>query len=322
MEEKNEMTLRSWMRTNTIDLRLFFSIALELTELLGQLHATSMIPRHVNPENISIQSQRGRLTLQLIHPSGSHRIDGQTASRQDDLIPRFAYISPEQTGRMKRKIDGRSDLYALGVLFYELLTGELPFQAKSASEWIHAHMALLPAPPRAIKSEVPQMVNDLVMKLLAKTADHRYQSAYGLQDDLQKCSDQWKENGAIEPLPLGEVDEISRFRLPEKLYGREKELQQLLNAYERSCSGSKEFIWIGGHAGSGKTTVVEAIQSSIERCRCALYAHGSARLSECGPLCRGRAACRSKPDQAAGGNVVSKNSGQSLLFKTNAANVL
>ncbi|MCD9021985.1 AAA family ATPase [Cohnella silvisoli] len=263
MNDNKEMTLRTFMKQNIIDLRGFFSIALELVELIRKRHLSGVIVHDLNPANICIQSQSARPTLRLIHPFGSEQIHGQTIVQPDDLIHAFAYISPEQTGRMKRKIDQRSDLYALGVLFYELLTGDVPFKAKSANEWIHAHMALLPIPPRTVKPEVPQMLNDLVMKLLSKTADNRYQSAYGLHDDLRKCSEQLTEKGIIEPFPLGEVDEISRFRLPEKLYGREKELQELLNAYERSCSGSMEIMLIGGHAGSGKTALVKAIQTPV-----------------------------------------------------------
>ncbi|MFC5471343.1 AAA family ATPase [Cohnella suwonensis] len=248
MEDNNEMTLKAFMTTNIVDLRTFFTVSLELAEVLRKLHLRGLIRHNLDPENILIHSQSGRMMLQPL---------------KDDLIRAFAYISPEQTGRMKRKIDQRSDLYALGVLYYELLTGELPFKATTANEWIHAHMALLPIPPRTLKPEVPQMLSDLVMKLLSKTADNRYQSAYGLYVDLLKCSDQMKAKGIIEPFPLGESDEISRFRLPEKLYGREKEWQELLNAYERSRSGSMEVMLIGGHAGSGKTALIKGIQKPV-----------------------------------------------------------
>lgn len=263
MEDHNDVTLKVFLGKNTMELRTFLSISLELAEMLGKLHQKGFVRQDLNPEYISIHPSSGRLTLQPLPQSNSVPVDERTATLEEERIQAFAYISPEQTGRMRRNIDACSDLYALGVLLYELLTGELPFQAKTAAEWIHAHLALLPIPPRTRKPEVPQVIHDLVLKLLSKTAENRYQCAYGLQDDLQKCLDQLKEKGIIEPFPLGEADERSRFRLPEKLYDREKELQALLAAYERSRSGSVELMVIGGHAGSGKTELMKAIQMPV-----------------------------------------------------------
>jgi predicted ATPase/DNA-binding NarL/FixJ family response regulator/GAF domain-containing protein len=256
-------SLKVFMKSNIIDLQAFFSISLQLAELLRMLHLRDLSQQNFNPDYITIDSQSGQLTLQPINPSISIVPDWQMLSVQDDLNQAFAYISPEQTGLMKRKIDQRSDLYALGVLYYELLTGELPYQARTANEWFYAHMAHLPTPPRTIKPEVPQIINDLVMKLLSKSADDRYQSAYGLHVDLLRCSDQIQENGIIEPFPLGEIDEISQFRLPEKLYGREMEYQELLNAYERSRLGAMELMLIGGHSGCGKTALIKSIQMPV-----------------------------------------------------------
>ncbi|WP_053373467.1 AAA family ATPase [Paenibacillus sp. FJAT-27812] len=264
MDNNNGTTnLSAYMKKNRIDFQAFISISLALAELLQKQHLRGLIQQNINPDNILIRFPSGRLTLQLIHPSKMMPVDGQTFLSQDDLIQALAYISPEQTGRMKRKIDGRSDLYALGVLLYELLTGELPFKARTANEWIHAHMALLPTPPRTLNPNVPQIINDLVLKLLSKTAGNRYQTAYGLHADLLKCSDRLKTDSIHEAFPLGESDEISRFRLPNRLYGREKELQELLDAYESSYSGSMELVLIGGHAGSGKTALVKEIQTSV-----------------------------------------------------------
>jgi predicted ATPase/DNA-binding CsgD family transcriptional regulator/GAF domain-containing protein len=263
LEDNIEMTLRAFMERNTIDILAFISISLELAELLRKQHLKGLIRQNVSPDNILIQFQSGRQTFQFINQYQSMLTDGQTILLEEDLIRAFAYIAPEQTGRMMRKIDGRSDLYALGILFYELLTGELPFKAKTANEWIHAHMALLPLSPRTRNPQIPQILNDLVLKLLSKTAESRYQTAYGLHADLQKCLNRMKAEGTLEPFPLGESDEISRFRLPDKLYGREKELQGLSDAYERTCSGTMELMLIGGHAGSGKTALVKAIQMSV-----------------------------------------------------------
>jgi predicted ATPase/DNA-binding CsgD family transcriptional regulator len=263
LEDHNEMKLSSYIQKNSSDLWFFLYVALELVDWIRQLHSSGVVLHNVNPDNISIQSKDRRLALKLISESSSHRIDVRTLEQNEDLIKVFAYMSPEQTGRMKWKIDQRSDLYALGVIFYELLTGELPFKANTANEWIHAHMALLPLPPSVVKQGIPPMLSEIIMKLLSKTAGRRYQSAYGLLDDLRNCSDQLKRNGMIEPFSLGIIDKLSRFRLPDKLYGREREQQELQDAYERTCSGSKEILFIGGHAGSGKTTLVQAVQTSV-----------------------------------------------------------
>ncbi|MFC5470134.1 AAA family ATPase [Cohnella suwonensis] len=266
MSEQHELTLRSVMNAQEIDLRLFFSVAMQVAKLLGERHQSELGLCQITPEDISVQIEEGELTVQRIDP------------QQSTSIARLAYLSPEQTGRMKRKIDQRSDLYVLGVLFYELLTGEFPFKAETANDWIHAHMAVLPVPPRTVKSEIPQPLSDVVMKLLSKSVEHRYQNVYGLLDDLSKCSDQWLDKGTIDSFPLGELDERGRFQLPDKLYNREQELQKLIHAFDRACSGSKQLWFIGGHAGSGKSKLVKAVRSHV------MQTKGHFILGKCDPL--------------------------------------
>jgi len=204
------------MNTHQIDLRLFYSIALQVIKVLGERH-------------------QGRL----------------------------GYISPEQTGRMKRSIDQRSDLYVVGVLLYELLTGELPFKAVTMNDWIHAHMAVFPVPPRTVRPEIPQLLSDLVMKLLSKSVEYRYQSFFGLLDDLSNAQRNGRTQERSIPFMLGELDTRGRFRFPEKLYSREQQLQKLVQAYDRSCLGTKQLWFIGGHAGSGKSKLVYAVRSHV-----------------------------------------------------------
>ncbi|WP_208607640.1 helix-turn-helix transcriptional regulator [Paenibacillus pectinilyticus] len=244
------------------DIRTFFFVALELVELIRKRHLSGRMGHDLHPAHLHIQfldDQR----IQLHYGAEFEQSQEQDALKQAEPSDNLAYMSPEQTGRLKRKVDQRSDFYVAGILLYELLTGEVPFKAQAANEWIYAHLAQLPVPPRQLRPDIPQMVNELVLKLLSKTPEHRYQSTYGLREDLKNGLYQLEERGEIKPFPLGIVDGISRFHLPDKLYGRELEMQSLLEAYERTCSGEMEVIFIGGHAGSGKTTLVNAFKATL-----------------------------------------------------------
>ena len=177
----------------------------------------------------------------------------------------LAYLSPEQTGRMNRAIDYRTDFYSLGVTFYEMLTGQLPFQTMDAMELVHAHLAKTPATPSDLKSEIPSVISKIVMKLIAKTAEERYQSASGLQADLQHCLDQLQSRDRIVDFPLGKYDLSDRFEIPQKLYGREQEITSLLAAFERVSQGATEMMLVYGYSGIGKTSLIQEIHKPLTR---------------------------------------------------------
>src|SRR5258705_1552703 len=175
-----------------------------------------------------------------------------------------AYMEPEQTGRMNRSVDSRRDLYALGVTFYEMLTGPLPFTAADPMEWVHCHIARQPMPPSERVGGVPGPLSAVVIKLLAKTGEERYQTAAGLEHDLRRCLGAWEDQRRIDAFPLGQRDASDRLLIPEKLYGREREIETLLAAFDRVVtSGRPELVLVSGYSGIGKSAVVNELHKAL-----------------------------------------------------------
>ncbi|MBD2579402.1 ATP-binding sensor histidine kinase [Oscillatoria sp. FACHB-1406] len=265
MEDTGSISLAQYIHQQPLSLSSQLDIALQIAEIVQQLHAERIIHKDIKPANILIKPETGQ--IQLIDFSLSSNLPKQTQQIQNPnvLEGTLAYISPEQTGRMNRGVDYRSDFYSLGVTLYQLLSGQLPFQSPEALELVHAHIAQSPVAPHEINPSIPPQLSHIVLKLLAKNAEDRYQSALGLKYDLEQCQKQWQENQSINEFELGKRDVCERFIIPEKLYGREAEVKRLLEAFERVAAGASEVMLVAGYSGIGKTAAINEIHKPIVR---------------------------------------------------------
>ncbi|MEH2360296.1 trifunctional serine/threonine-protein kinase/ATP-binding protein/sensor histidine kinase [Nostoc sp.] len=245
----------------------FLEIAIALCNTLDILYRERIIHKDIKPANILINPETKQVKLIDFSIASLLPRETQTLINPNVLEGTLAYISPEQTGRMNRGIDYRSDFYSLGITFYELLTVELPFRSNDPMELVHCHLAKTPIPVYEINSQIPLVLSAIVNKLMAKNAEDRYQSALGIKHDLEICLSQWEATGNIASFEIGQRDISDRFTIPEKLYGRETEVASLLQAFERVSLGSTEMMLVAGFSGIGKTAVVNEVHKPIVRQR-------------------------------------------------------
>ncbi|RFP59647.1 MAG: GAF domain-containing protein [Limnothrix sp. CACIAM 69d] len=265
MEDFGGISLREYAQNQPLSLYEILSIALQLSVILDYLHQQKVIHKDIKPANILIHPSSGKIKLTDFSIASLLPREAQCLQSPTSLEGTLAYLAPEQTGRMNRGIDYRSDFYALGVSLYELLTGQLPFPTTDPMELVHCHLARQPIAPSALSSEIPPVVSAIVLKLMAKNAEDRYQSARGLSHDLQICLDQLQAQEAISDFELGIRDLSDHFLIPEKLYGRESEVKTLLDAFERVQEGKTELMLVAGFSGIGKTAVINEIHKPITR---------------------------------------------------------
>jgi PAS domain S-box-containing protein len=245
-----------------LDLTRFLRVAIGLAAALGQVHSHGLIHKDIKPPNVLVDAA-GNVRLTGFGIASRLPQESQAPAPPEVIAGTLAYMAPEQTGRMNRSIDARSDLYSLGVTLYQMLTGTLPFAAADPLEWVHCHIARQPTPPGE-RAKVPGPLSAIVMKLLAKNAEERYQTASGLASDLRGCLAQWEAHGRIEEFPLGAHDASDRFRVPEKLYGREREIDTLLAAFDRVVAEDvPELVLVSGYSGVGKSSVVNELHKAL-----------------------------------------------------------
>ncbi len=261
-------------REQRLDLARVLRLAIGLATALGHAHQRGLIHKDVKPENVLValepSGDAGHVWLTGFGIASRLPRERQAPAPPEIIAGTLAYMSPEQTGRMNRSMDTRSDLYSLGVTLYEMLTGVLPFAAADPLEWVHCHIARQPVPPAAAmladidRRAVPEPLSAITMKLLAKNAEERYQTAAGLEADLRRCLSEWQSHGRIEPFPLATDDSSDRLLIPEKLYGREREVDALLTAFDRVVAqGTAEFVLVSGYSGVGKSSVVNELHKVL-----------------------------------------------------------
>ena len=284
LEDFGGESLKILLERRTFSVSEFLHLAIQITKALGKVHQNKVIHKDLNSSNIVLNLQTGQLKIIDFGLSTILSQENPSLKSPNLLEGTLAYISPEQTGRMNRVIDYRTDFYSLGVTFYELLTNQLPFESVDALELVHCHIAKQPTPPHEINPEIPLNVSEIVMKLMAKTAEDRYQSAWGIKADLKTCLAQ-SRTGEIKAFSLGYQDIYPQLQLPQKLYGRESQIESLLAAFVRVASGEEkqlgasnptttqsqncqrqgqtELMLISGYSGIGKSALVQELYKLI-----------------------------------------------------------
>lgn len=270
MEDFGGESIKTIMEKRTFPLSEFLNLSIKITEVLAQLHNLNIIHKNINPTNIILNQQTNQ--LKFIDFGISTVLSREIAPVQNpkEFEGTLAYISPEQTGRMNRMIDYRTDMYSLGVTLYEMLTGQLPFKKNDPMELVHCHIAKDPIPPyeldflsKQIDQSSGEMISRIIMKLILKDAEDRYQSCFGLIADLNNCLEQLQTTGRIKDFIIARKDYSDKFQIPQKLYGREKEIGVLLDSFDRICKGKKEIMMVYGYSGIGKSAMVNEIHKSV-----------------------------------------------------------
>ncbi|WP_164018976.1 AAA family ATPase [Pyxidicoccus trucidator] len=263
LEDAGPQNLQEWLGRRPVTMDAFLELALQLAGIIASLHQQHVIHRDLNPTNMVVGAGSRHVTV----------IDFDLATQVAGVAPdeglpgelqwALPYVAPEQTGRMNRPIDHRADLYSLGATFYELLTGLPPFVSMDPAELVHAHLAKPPVPPAFANPAVPKLLSDVVLKLLAKMPEERYQSAEALLADLLEARRR-QASGTMGSFELGRVDLARQLTFPDRLYGREREQTRLREALERVRRGASEGVLLVGDAGIGKSALVQQLQRHAE----------------------------------------------------------
>ncbi|MCX6123922.1 MAG: AAA family ATPase [Proteobacteria bacterium] len=261
--DEGAVSLTQLLKSGPLRVSDSLQIAICLAEGIEQIHSHKFIHKDINSNNVIVTLNP--VTAKIIDFGISTKLDRehQPSVTLEGLEGTINYMSPEQTGRMNRSIDYRTDFYSMGATLYEILTGRPPLTSSDSAGTIHKILAFEPASPTSLRPDLPEMIAQIVLKLLAKSPEHRYQSTFGLKTDLQRCLTQLENNKEIQPFNLGEQDFSSKFILPERLYGRESEIHNLLDCFSRAASGSNELIEIGGPSGIGKSALVQELQKPL-----------------------------------------------------------
>ena len=241
----------------------FLEVAISITSSIEVIHDNHIIHKDIKPSNIIINQETKEVRLIDFGLASQLNSEYQSVKNPNFLEGTLIYMSPEQTGRMNRSIDYRTDFYSLGITLYEMLTGELPFQFSDPIEMVHCHIAKNPPSPHDLDQDIPDVISNIIMKLLSKTAEDRYQTAFGLKADLENCLIQLVSNSSISDFIVGQEDLSSQFKVPQKLYGREKEVSALMAAFDQVSQSKTEMVLVAGYSGIGKSALVHEINQPI-----------------------------------------------------------
>ncbi|WP_433933593.1 AAA family ATPase [Sorangium cellulosum] len=263
LEDFGAASLERLLLGRRLDLPAFLRFAVWLTKTTGHVHRRRFIHKDINPANILWNPKTD--VFKLIDFGIATELPSETTAPLSPSVLEgtLPYLSPEATGRMNRALDYRTDFYSMGVTFYQLLTGRLPFSSNDPMELVHCHIAAMPSAPSDVSPGVPTIVSDIVLRLLAKRAEDRYQSAFTLQADLERCLVGLDAGGRVARFDLGSADVADRFQLSQQLYGREREGEALIAAYERACEGEKGIVLVSGYSGIGKTSLIHEVHRPI-----------------------------------------------------------
>jgi len=278
MEDFDAVSIQQLIAQKQLSLDRIIHIAISICSILGKIHDQRIIHRDINPGNI-LYNQKSNIIKMIDFGLASRFNDNKKKIDSDKIPGTLAYIAPEQTGRMERSVDYRSDYYAFGASLYEMMTGRLPFVTKDPLRLIHCHIAKSPLAPHELNMDIPKSVSNIVMKLMAKNPEDRYQNINGIQVDLKKCLNQLKKTGQISDFIMGQQDIPHHFQLPKKLYARDEESSHLFSIYKRMISslsekpstadntatGQSEMILIQGETGMGKTALVEHFKEGLHQ---------------------------------------------------------
>jgi len=245
----------------------FLELAIQITDIVREIHEHDIIHKDINPSNFLIHTHSGKIKIIDFGISTRLSLEQPKVDNIQELEGTLQYLSPEQTGRMKKYLDYRSDYYSLGATLYELLSGKPPFDTNDPIELVHSHIARNPIPLHELDNAVPETVSRIILKLLAKTPENRYQSAAGIIADLKRCLNELRTDGSISLFELGQRDISSVFAITHDIYGRESEIKTLLAGYEDACAGKKKLVLVGGYSGVGKSSLVHKFREAIGKKR-------------------------------------------------------
>lgn len=259
LEDCKGQSLTEILRNDILDLKEKLEVAIKIVDGLSIIHRGGIVHKDINPSNIVYNRVSGEVKIIDFGIASMLSKEYAEAKPTQILEGTLPYLAPEQTGRMNRCIDYRTDFYSLGITLYQLFTNSLPFEAKDNLQLIHCHLAVQPVTPMARVPSLPKAISDIVLKLISKAAEDRYQGCWGIKVDLEKCLGLVLNGNSDFEFTIAEEDIPERFQIPQKLYGRKQEINQILEIFSKVSEGQKHLLFVSGYSGVGKTSLIKEV---------------------------------------------------------------